>query len=408
MRPASPCSDMPLPTLGHSRYCSVAMTTGGPDTSDSFELEVNPANPLQYRHDGRWRDMTLVGVDVGVKTGEKVEHKNDAVRLLAPRADRCPKRRPGLHDDHPLHQRDRPGRSGVRDAQGAQPRRDEAGPFATATDVAERHDRHRSGRHLLRSQRPRADPRQGDRAHLPIPGSESSNEWVGIHPFEDLLQIENPACGWMQNCNCSPHAMMKQGGPPASLYADHPYLYNERDDRVRHQRSEMVSDLLDAARRRHRRNRPLRSPSRPKCGTPNSGRTDSRKHGPRPRPTPTRRATPAASISRSPTGTGGAIPIRPARWPTRRSRPRSGATKPSRPSPRPSLTDSALVEAVRKGAEQLKDKFGEVEVPFGRYYRVGRRGGDRTWPVGGGSFRDVRRWSPLAPCRSTPPPTASR
>ena len=35
---------VPLPSLGHSRYCSVAMTTGGPDTSDIFEEEINPAN----------------------------------------------------------------------------------------------------------------------------------------------------------------------------------------------------------------------------------------------------------------------------------------------------------------------------------------------------------------------------
>ena len=49
---------VPLPTLGHSRYCSVAMTTGGPDTSDIFEEEINPANPSQYRYDGDWRDFT--------------------------------------------------------------------------------------------------------------------------------------------------------------------------------------------------------------------------------------------------------------------------------------------------------------------------------------------------------------
>ena len=36
---------VPLPTLGHSRYCSVAMTTGGPDTSDIFEEEINPSEP---------------------------------------------------------------------------------------------------------------------------------------------------------------------------------------------------------------------------------------------------------------------------------------------------------------------------------------------------------------------------
>ena len=36
---------VPFPTLGHSRYCSVAMTTGGPDTSDIFEEEINPCEP---------------------------------------------------------------------------------------------------------------------------------------------------------------------------------------------------------------------------------------------------------------------------------------------------------------------------------------------------------------------------
>jgi acyl-homoserine lactone acylase PvdQ len=29
------------------------MTTGGPDTSDIFEEELNPANPRQYRYDGQ-------------------------------------------------------------------------------------------------------------------------------------------------------------------------------------------------------------------------------------------------------------------------------------------------------------------------------------------------------------------
>ena len=33
---------MPIPAMGHSQYCSIAMTTGGPDTSDVYEEEVNP------------------------------------------------------------------------------------------------------------------------------------------------------------------------------------------------------------------------------------------------------------------------------------------------------------------------------------------------------------------------------
>src|SRR2546427_9883535 len=57
--------------LGHSRYCSVAMTTGGPDTSDVFEEELNPDNPRQYRYDGKWRDMQVRKAAIAVKDGEK-------------------------------------------------------------------------------------------------------------------------------------------------------------------------------------------------------------------------------------------------------------------------------------------------------------------------------------------------
>ena len=69
----------PLPTLGHSRYCSVAMTTGGPDTSDIFEEEVNPANPGQYRYDGQWRDFTVRKETIGVKNGETIEPRSIAI-----------------------------------------------------------------------------------------------------------------------------------------------------------------------------------------------------------------------------------------------------------------------------------------------------------------------------------------
>jgi acyl-homoserine lactone acylase PvdQ len=64
--------------------------------------------------------------------------------------------------------------------------------------------------------------------------------------------------------------------------------------------------------------------------------------------------------------------------------------------PPQSVSDEQLLEAVRKGAAWLRTRFGEVAVPFGNYFRVGRRGGDRTWPVGGGSLRDVGMATPRA------------
>ena len=64
--------------------------------------------------------------------------------------------------------------------------------------------------------------------------------------------------------------------------------------------------------------------------------------------------------------------------------------------PPASLTDAQLIDAVRKGAANDKAQFGELAVPYGRYFRVGRRGGDRTYPVGGGSAHEVAMATPRA------------
>ena len=65
----------PIPSLGHSRYCSVAMTTGGPDTSDIYEEEISPDNPRLYRFDGDWRTMTVRTYTIGVKQGDEVKRR---------------------------------------------------------------------------------------------------------------------------------------------------------------------------------------------------------------------------------------------------------------------------------------------------------------------------------------------
>ena len=37
----------------------------------------------------------------------------------------------------------------------------------------------------------------------------------------------------------------------------------------------------------------------------------------------------------------------------------------------------------------MHDNFEDVYVSYGRYFRVGRQGGDRTWPASGGSVSDA-------------------
>src|SRR5437868_3006417 len=64
---------LPLPFLGHNLYCSVAMTTGGPDCADAFEEELNPENPRQYLYDGKWRDMQVRTERIAVRSGDKIQ-----------------------------------------------------------------------------------------------------------------------------------------------------------------------------------------------------------------------------------------------------------------------------------------------------------------------------------------------
>jgi acyl-homoserine lactone acylase PvdQ len=64
--------------------------------------------------------------------------------------------------------------------------------------------------------------------------------------------------------------------------------------------------------------------------------------------------------------------------------------------PPANLSDEKLFEALGKAAEWLKSNFGSVRVPYGAYFRVGRQGGAKTWPVGGGSVQAAGMATPRA------------
>ncbi len=385
---------MPLPSLGHSRYCSVAMTTGGPDTSDIFEEEVNPANRGQYRYDGKWRDFTVRKTTIRVKAGEKIE----------------PREVPLYYSHHGPIVAQKSGKAYAM----AIPYFDEVGladegyEMMKARNLAEM--KQALSRLQLMAQNIMVATVQGDIYYLrngrtpirpagvdprrPIPGNTSATEWQGIHPLSDLVQIENPSGGWMQNCNCSPMAMMNKDQPHHEQFAGRPAVYNESPNRPTHQRAEMVNELLDSASHVTVEQaieiafctqvwRAERWQARLK---------DAWNH--------------AADADKS--GDAGVLYSLIADW-NRRCDPDSrgalayyafkkalGGDAARQTEPPAVLTDAQLLEAVRKGAARNKAQFGEVAVPYGRYFRVGRRGGDRTYPVGGGSAHEVAMATPRA------------
>jgi acyl-homoserine-lactone acylase len=377
----------PLSSLGHNQYCSVAMTTGGPDAADVYEEELNPSNPRQYKYDGNWRDMTVRQETIRVKEGEKVAdqhfeieythhgpvvaHKNGkAYAMKLPYFDqfRLVEQVYAMATAHNLEE--------MKKALGMCQLMEQNIMVATVDgDIF-----------YVRNGRVPVRPNGFDWKR-PVPGNTSASEWQGIHALDDLVQAQNPWQGYMQNCNISPEFMMKSCPMVPARYKDRPYLYNP--DSALHQRAEMVLNLL------HGDSRVTVEDAVGIALSPQVSKAD------------LWQARLAAAWEKADQQTKGDAKAAKLydlilRWNRRADADSVGAIaykfwkdqlgqavrqddRAGR-NPTDSVKDEQLVQALVAGAQELDKQWGRLEVAYGEVYRVGREGGSRNWPVGGGSL----------------------
>jgi acyl-homoserine-lactone acylase len=386
----------PLPALGHSRYCSVAMTTGGPDTSDVYEEELNPENPRQYHYDGKWLDMDVTTEVIKVKEGDGVVEKKVDIEYT----------RHG-----PVVAR-KDGKAYVF-----------AIPYANEVGLSEQTYKMCIARNLeemkqalamrqLMMQNIMVATSQGDiyyvrNGRVPIrpegydykramPGNTSKADWQGIHPFEDLLQIENPPQGYMQNCNVSPQFMMKNS--PLQPLSKRAYLFNgftsldKRYDNPLHQRAAMCVELLQNARHMTIEDA-IEIATSPAVYGADAWQDKLRKAW----------SGASADVRTDPdleklydlivnwsrrceaknTGAIAYLYWKEAFGDDVKLADRAGMPPPE------SVSDEMLLAKLKEAAGKLKQDFGRFDVAYGDVYRVGRRGNGKTWPVSGGSVNQI-------------------
>jgi penicillin amidase len=58
---------LPGISIGHNEHGAWGLTVFGQDNEDLYVYETNPANPNQYRHLGRWEEMTVIRDTIAVK-----------------------------------------------------------------------------------------------------------------------------------------------------------------------------------------------------------------------------------------------------------------------------------------------------------------------------------------------------
>jgi acyl-homoserine-lactone acylase len=214
----------------------------------------------------------------------------------------------------------------------------------------------------------------------PMPGT-GECEWQGIHPFEDLPQIENPPQGYMQNCNISPWVILKDSPLTPEKFAAHPYLYTAARTPA-HQRAAMVLDLLAAAKD-VTADQALRIAFSTEIYKADLWQDRIRKAG--------AEGEFARMIldwdRHSDAGSQGALAYYLFKM--------SLGERSKLVEPPDDLSDGDVRAALDRAEAQLKSDFPPGAV-YGTLFRVGREGSTRNWPVGGGTVAVAGMATPRA------------
>jgi acyl-homoserine-lactone acylase len=196
----------PFPTIGHNEHLGWTYTVNSPDVADAWRVTFDDAaRPLHYRFDGAYREAVQWTETVGVIQGgvlvqrpltfRKTHHgpivskENDTTFLAVQVA--------GLFD---------------------MKRVDQAWGMVLATNYAEWRaamshcaipmfnvvyaDRAGNIFYAYNGTIPVRDPAFD--WMQPVDGSDPRTDWKGTHTFDQLPQVFNPKCGYVQSCNSSP------------------------------------------------------------------------------------------------------------------------------------------------------------------------------------------------------------
>ena len=370
---------LPFPVLGHSRYASIAMTTGGPDTSDVYEEEIKDG---KYKFRDEWRPLETRMEKIGVKTGDRIDWKEVPIEST-------------VHGPIVAHKNGKSYSVAIPYADEVR-LMDESWGMATAHNLGEM--KKALGLLQFMAQNIMVGTVDGDIYYVrngrvpvrpkgcdpskPMSGANGACEWQGLHAFGDLVQVTNPPQGYMQNCNISPFAMMKDSPMLPESYEAHPYLYNDTR-KAPHQRAAMMLDLLDAA------HNVTAEQMMSIAFSPQVWHAEMWQER-------IRKAAPDSEFGkllsgwnrRSDGDSRGALAFY-----LFKSSLEGGAKRAVEPPAE--LTDEQVRAALAKAEERLKADFA-ADATIGTLFRVGRQGSSRSWPVSGGSLTEVGMATPRA------------
>ncbi len=214
----------PLVGIGHNQHVGWAMTTGGPDTSDVYEIKFRVLPKPQYEYDGQWRDVDVKMLSIPVKDKPAVTRPAFYTHLGPVMAEPDMKNGTALVGASPYFEQTQLFEQSYRmaKAQTVQDLFDALG----MNQLNEQNLMFADTRGHIGYLRSGATPIRpaGYDWNAPVAGDTSATAWQGLHPPQDLVHLFDPPQGYMQNCNISPQNMLVNSPLTPDKYPD--YIYN--------------------------------------------------------------------------------------------------------------------------------------------------------------------------------------
>lgn len=227
----------PCPTIGYNGHLAWSHTVNQPDIVDTYQVMFDEKNPLHYRYGNNtkpltcWNDMVTVKTDKGMVTRTFRFSKTHQGPIVAIRDKKSLAVRLAKYDSGGgLEEWYNMGK-----AKNLAEFKEAMKPCNIPMFNAMVADKEGNIFYVYNG----AIPKRSTKFDWskPVDGSDPETEWQGYHAFNELPQMENPKCGFLQNCNQQPltttplKSELKPGeveeNPKADQYP--PYFMRERD-----------------------------------------------------------------------------------------------------------------------------------------------------------------------------------